>query len=85
MKKVLIVLSMFMAVVPAVYAYNTTIEHKNEITLLNALDIMDEIAAQGFKDINKASVITVLKLAEALNADVYDIINGRTEEEMIPK
>lgn len=40
---------------------------------------------QGFKDINKASVITVLKLAEALNADVYDIINGRTEEEMIPK
>lgn len=40
---------------------------------------------QGVKDINKASVITVLKLAEALNTDVYDIINGRTAEEMIPK
>ena len=32
---------------------------------------------QGVKDINKASVITVLKLAEALEADVYDIINPR--------
>ena len=40
---------------------------------------------QGFKDINKASVITVLKLAEALDTDVYDIINERTEAEMIPK
>ena len=40
---------------------------------------------QGFKDINKASVITVLKLAEAMGADVYDIINPRTDEEMIPK
>ena len=40
---------------------------------------------QGVKDINKASVITVLKLAEALNTDVYDIINPRTAEEMIPK
>lgn len=39
---------------------------------------------QGVKDINKASVITVLKLAEALNTDVYDIINERTAEEMIP-
>ena len=39
---------------------------------------------QGFKDINKASVITVLKLAEAMDADVYDIINPRTAEEMIP-
>ena len=32
---------------------------------------------QGVKDINKASVITVLALAEALDADVYDIINPR--------
>lgn len=40
---------------------------------------------QGVKDINKASVITVLKLAEALETDVYNIINGRTESEMIPK
>ena len=40
---------------------------------------------QGFKDINKASVITVLKLAEAMGADVYDIINPRNDEEMIPK
>ena len=39
---------------------------------------------QGVKDINKASVITVLKLAEALNTDVYGIINERTAEEMIP-
>lgn len=33
---------------------------------------------QGTKDINKASVITVLQLAEALDCDVYDIINQRT-------
>lgn len=33
---------------------------------------------QGFKDINKASVVTVLQLAEALGVDVYDIINPRT-------
>lgn len=32
---------------------------------------------QGVKDINKASVITVLNLAEALDVDVYDIINPR--------
>lgn len=40
---------------------------------------------QGFKNINKAQVVTVLKLAEALEADVYDIINPRTDDEMIPK
>ena len=40
---------------------------------------------QGVKDINKASVITVLKLAEALDTDVYDIINERNDAEMIPK
>ena len=32
---------------------------------------------QGYNDINKAQVITVLKLAEALDCDVYDIINPR--------
>lgn len=32
---------------------------------------------QGFKDINKAQVLTVLKLSEALECDVYDIINPR--------
>jgi DNA-binding transcriptional regulator YiaG len=32
---------------------------------------------QGHKDINRASVITVLQLAEALEVDVYDIINPR--------
>ena len=31
----------------------------------------------GYRDINKASVITVLQLAEALGCDVYDIINDR--------
>ena len=39
---------------------------------------------QGDKSINKASVITVLKLAEALDCDVYDIIDPRTKDEMIP-
>ena len=39
---------------------------------------------QGFKDINKASVMTVLKLAEALDTDVYNIINERSESERIP-
>ena len=32
---------------------------------------------QGTKDINTASVITVLQLAEALDCDVYEIINDR--------
>ena len=32
---------------------------------------------QGYKDINKAQVITVLQLAEAIGCDVYDIINPR--------
>ena len=32
---------------------------------------------QGTKDINKAQVVTVLQLAEALEVDVYDIINDR--------
>lgn len=34
---------------------------------------------QGFKDINKATVLTVLRLAEALGCDVYDILNPRTD------
>lgn len=34
---------------------------------------------QGFKDINKATVLTVLRLAEALDCDVYDILNPRTD------
>ena len=32
---------------------------------------------QGYKDINKAQVVTVLQLAEALDCDVYEIINPR--------
>ena len=32
---------------------------------------------QGYKDINKAQVVTVLCLSEALECDVYDIINPR--------
>lgn len=32
---------------------------------------------QGYKDINKAQVVTVLRLAEALKCSVYDIINDR--------
>lgn len=32
---------------------------------------------QGLKDINKAQVVTVLALAEALECDVYEIINDR--------
>ena len=31
----------------------------------------------GYRDINKAQVITVLQLAETLECDVYDIINPR--------
>lgn len=33
---------------------------------------------QGFKDINGAKVVTVLALAEALDVDVYNIINDRS-------
>lgn len=33
---------------------------------------------QGARDINKASVETVLRLSEALGCDIYDIINERT-------
>lgn len=32
---------------------------------------------QGLRDINKASVETVLRLSEALDCDVYDILNER--------
>ena len=32
---------------------------------------------QGFNDINKAQVITALKLSEALGCEIYDIINPR--------
>ena len=32
---------------------------------------------QGYKDINKAQVVTALQLAEALECDVYEIINPR--------
>lgn len=32
---------------------------------------------QGYKDINKAQVVTVLQLSEALDCDVYEIINDR--------
>lgn len=32
---------------------------------------------QGNRDINKAQVITVLQLAEALDCDIYEIINDR--------
>ena len=32
---------------------------------------------QGVRDINKASVETVLRLAEALDVDVYEILNER--------
>ena len=32
---------------------------------------------QGYKDINKAQVVKVLQLAEALDCDVYMIINPR--------
>ena len=31
----------------------------------------------GYRDINKAQVLTVLQLSEALDCDVYDIINPR--------
>ena len=31
----------------------------------------------GYRDINKAQVLTVLQLAETLECDVYDIINPR--------
>lgn len=34
---------------------------------------------QGFKDINKANVLTCLRLAEALDCDVYEILNERTD------
>jgi len=32
---------------------------------------------QGLRDINKASVETVLRLSEALGVDVYEILNER--------
>ena len=31
----------------------------------------------GYRDINKASVLTVLSLSEALECDVYEILNPR--------
>jgi transcriptional regulator with XRE-family HTH domain len=32
---------------------------------------------RGARDINKAQVVTVLELAEALECDIYEIINNR--------
>lgn len=34
---------------------------------------------QGGKDINKGTVLTVLRLSEALECDIYDILNPRTD------
>lgn len=34
---------------------------------------------QGFKDINRANVLTVLRLAEALDCDITDILNERDD------
>ena len=34
---------------------------------------------QEIKDINKANVLTVLRLSEALGCDIYDILNERTD------
>lgn len=34
---------------------------------------------QGFKDINKGNVLTVLRLSEALECDIYDKLNPRTD------
>ena len=36
-----------------------------------------EAFEQGFRDINKAQLVTALSLAEALEVDIYDIINDR--------
>lgn len=38
---------------------------------------------QGSKDINNAKCITVLQLAEALECDIYDIINPREYESSV--
>lgn len=40
---------------------------------------------QGSKNINKASAVSVLMLAEALDADIYDILNERSQDELIPR
>lgn len=36
---------------------------------------------QGFKDINKAQAITVLKIADALQCDVMDLMNIKKAED----
>ena len=36
-----------------------------------------EAFEQGVRDINKAQLVTALSLAEALEVDIYDIINDR--------
>ena len=49
-----------------------TLSEKSGVSLRNI-----QAYEQGHKDINKAQVVTVLQLAEALECDVYDIINPR--------
>lgn len=36
-----------------------------------------QMMEQGHRDINKAQVLTVIQLAEALGCDIYDILNER--------
>lgn len=49
---------------------------QSELANLSGVSVrMIQAYEQGAKDINKAQVITVLKLAEALRCNVYEIIN----------
>ena len=66
--------------------YKSSLKYMRELQGLSQSDLADKSGVsvrmiqnyeQGTNDINKAQVITVLQLAEALECDVYDIINPR--------
>lgn len=49
---------------------------QSELANLSGVSVrMIQAYEQGVKDINKAQVVTVLKLAEALRCNVYEVIN----------
>ena len=67
-------------------AYNSSLKNMREYKKMSQSELaersrvslrMIQYYEQGVKDINKAQVVTVLQLAEALGCDVYEIINPR--------
>ena len=63
---------------PVTVQAGDTLEVRNDLAVASGVPKrVIQAFEMGYRDINKAQVITVLQLAEALDCDVYDIINPR--------